>query len=75
MTTWQWLSLMGIALVHTAALFRWGGRIDELIREHDKEITALRAAKHDHGNRITAHSGEIENLKADMDELHRRRGR
>lgn len=73
MTTWQWLSLMGVLVIHTAALFRWGGRIDEIIREHEKEIARLREAKHDHANRITANSGEIENLKADMDELHRRR--
>lgn len=75
MTTWQWISLMGIALLHTAALFRWGGKIDVIIEEHEKEINRLRESRHDHGNRITANSAEIDNMKADISDLQHRKSR
>lgn len=75
MNTWQWLGLMMAVAVHTAALFRWGGRMDILIRDHDREINALRVAKHDLNNKITAHELEIENIKEDVSELKKRRGK
>lgn len=69
MTTWQWLSLMVIALVHTAALFRWAGRIDILVASLVKDVTDLRKAKHDHADFLNRHEAEIYLLKDNVREL------
>ena len=73
MNTWQWLSLLVTILVPTAAMFRWTGRLDVLIRQHEHEIGKLRVASHAHGNDLTGHGVEIENLKVDIGQLQRNR--
>lgn len=52
MNTWQWLSLMVLATVHTAALFKWAGGVDAVLKvfrdfmlKTDERITALEAEK------------------------------
>lgn len=71
MTTPQWVSLLFVLLAHTAATFRWAGRIDVVIGDHAKEIERLRIAKHETSNQLTAHALEIENIKEDVSDLKR----
>ena len=72
MTNAQWLTILVALLVHTAALFRWGGRIDQLIRAHDRDIEHLKKADHEHANVLSVHAADILVLKKDVADLERR---
>lgn len=75
MTTWQWLSLMGVVAIHVAGSFMWAGRIGTVVSHLADEVGKLRESKHDHANRLTMHGMDIDMLKDDVDELRQERNK
>ena len=76
MTTWQWVSLMILAMVHTAALFRWGGQVEEAVKgikdimtSHAKELTRLHDAWGRHADLISAYAVEIRVLVEELNDI------
>lgn len=41
MTTGQFAALMLTLLVHTGALFYWGGTVAQMLKDHNRRLEAL----------------------------------
>lgn len=69
MTTYQWLSLMALVLIHVAGSFLWAGKIGTVVNALGIEVAKLRTAKHETANKLTTFAMEIDMLKEDVGEI------
>ena len=65
----QWISMVVLLLVHTAALFRWGGRIDAMLAGHEGELKDDKKTLATHSDFLSRHEAEIYLLKSKVGDL------